>query len=126
MGKRKSSTLMPFGRYKGRPLSKLPEPYFRWLLTIDLRPPLVDAVWKEAERRNQKALTCDSPGIPPDLAPALTEMVTRGFRAAAREHHPDVGGDSELMRVFNAAREWWEKHVPTGRDSGRTDQDDAS
>ncbi len=113
-GKGGALMLMPFGKYRGQPLSELPGPYFEWLLTIDLRPPLSDAVWEELERRKQTGLTCpdSSAAIPADLAPALTEMVNRGYKAAAREHHPDVGGDGEFMRVLNAAKDWWQRHVP--------------
>lgn len=44
--------LMPFGRYRGHPLSALPDDYFAWLRALpDLRPRLRAAVDAEAERR---------------------------------------------------------------------------
>jgi hypothetical protein len=40
---------MPFGRYTG--LDALPDAYLNWLTALDLRPPLSDAVRREAKRR---------------------------------------------------------------------------
>ena len=45
-------SLMPFGKFKGQPLTVLDDPYLLWLLLLDdLRDPLLTAVHAEADRR---------------------------------------------------------------------------
>ena len=44
--------VMPFGQYKNRLLTELPDEYLLWLLTLDdLRDPLLSAARLEADRR---------------------------------------------------------------------------
>lgn len=46
---------MPFGKFKGRLLHELDDPYLLWLLCLeDLREPLLSAVHDEADRRMGK------------------------------------------------------------------------
>ena len=43
---------MPFGQYKNKLLTELPDDYLLWLLTLDdLKDPLLSAVGLEADRR---------------------------------------------------------------------------
>jgi hypothetical protein len=42
---------MPFGRYRGRPIRELPSDYLAWLVTLELRAPLAEAVREELGRR---------------------------------------------------------------------------
>ncbi len=43
---------MPFGQYKNKLLTELPDDYVLWLLTLDdLRDPLLSAIGLEADRR---------------------------------------------------------------------------
>jgi hypothetical protein len=46
-----------------------------------------------------------------DLAGAVLEVITSGYRAAARKHHPDAGGDVAAMARVNAAMEWLRAQV---------------
>ncbi|HEY8523876.1 MAG TPA: J domain-containing protein [Acidimicrobiales bacterium] len=39
-------------------------------------------------------------GVPPSATP---EQVRAAYRAKARDHHPDAGGDPDRMRAINAA-----------------------
>jgi hypothetical protein len=92
---------MPFGRYRGQPLEKLPEPYLQWLLTLDLREPLRRAVYAEHERRtfSQESHKIINPGI-------IDELVGAGLRTLSKKYHPDCGGDHERMAAVNAAAAW--------------------
>ena len=44
-------TTMPFGKFKGKPIAKLPLFYIQWLLKVDLRPALRTALEEEIEAR---------------------------------------------------------------------------
>lgn len=41
---------MPFGKYRGVDVEDLPDHYLAWLLSIELRPALRDAVRRERNR----------------------------------------------------------------------------
>ena len=90
------TTAMPFGKYRGRPLSELPDDYLFWLLSLDnLRQPLRLAV--EAER------DCRARAVQQLASPALKEILQAGYRTLARKYHPDHGGDVVKMQQINAA-----------------------
>ena len=95
---------MPFGRFKGLPVTELPTEYLVWLLrAVDLREPLRSALRVEATARG---LTGD-PG--PALAPGRAwaeDLIGAGLRVLARQHHPDAGGDVRTMQQVNAAASW--------------------
>jgi hypothetical protein len=96
---------MPFGRHQGLPLAELPDAYLHWLTTIRLRSPLQEAV--EAERRRRQGAASDAaPAASPIPPPRAVDLVELGWRAAAKQHHPDVGGTNEAMREILAARDW--------------------
>src|SRR5262245_60967137 len=97
---------MPFGKHKGRRISKLPDEYLDWLYNLDdLRQPLRDAVHSEWQRRfgapDEKALQL----IPAALRDITHEIINRGYRATAKHHHPDVGGTHEAMLRLQEAAE---------------------
>jgi hypothetical protein len=58
-----SSYPLPFGKYKGTPVSALPDDYLQWLSTRELRDPLRSVVTRELQARGQQS--------------ALQEMSTR-------------------------------------------------
>jgi hypothetical protein len=88
---------MPFGRYRGQPLSALPSDYLQWLLTLDdLREPLRSSIRDEVARRS---------GARPD--PRIVEdVIAAGQRSLAKRHHPDTGGSHESMLAVRQACEW--------------------
>jgi hypothetical protein len=45
---------LPFGKYKGSPVSTLPDDYLQWLSTRTLREPLCSVVRRELQTRGQK------------------------------------------------------------------------
>lgn len=107
------SRSIPFGRYRGCPLEDLPDDYLQWLLTIELRTPLREAVREEAARRGRHA----DAGRDRHTGPAHTrravpdvttvdELVSAGLRALARKYHPDAGGSHEQMIAVTFAADW--------------------
>src|SRR5438874_1488339 len=63
---------------------------------------LHSAVLAEVDRRAAGAVTLT---IPRSWLLTLTEVVEAGWRACARRHHPDLGGDPRRMKQLNAAVE---------------------
>jgi hypothetical protein len=110
-------TRMPFGRFRGMPITDLPSWYLRWLDNLpDLRDPLASAVQLEVERRTAEEAepepepepTYRSGDVCPD--PKLAdELVAAGVRSLAKKYHPDVGGSNERMRDVNLTAEWLRK-----------------
>ncbi len=49
-----ASYRLPFGKYKGSPVSALPDDYLQWLSTRILREPLCSVVRRELQTRGQK------------------------------------------------------------------------
>ncbi len=113
-------TTMPFGKWRGRRLSEIDDNYLEWLLTIDLRAWLRQAVeselderrdqarrdreWRTWEQREQdRQQTRETRGV--DRAVAA-EIVKAGYRQLAIKHHPDRGGDTRLMAKVNSAADW--------------------
>jgi hypothetical protein len=99
---------MPFGRYAGCDIADLPTDYLSWLLSIDLRPRLAEAVeteWnyrhygREPERRLAAGVTLSIPFGDVELA---KEIIDSGYRATAHRHHPDKGGSPQKMQRLNA------------------------
>src|SRR5436309_1103576 len=99
---------MPFGQYRGRLLSEIPEDYLDWLASLsNLREPLRSRVRREHERRfgrDADPRPC-LPHVPEQIRIVAEKIVTRGFRALATEHHPDHGGEHGRMLELNAAHE---------------------
>lgn len=98
---------MPFGRYKGKALSALPDDYIIWLDGLDnLRDPLRTIIAKEWDVRFGRA----QPGPVLTLTPArqqlAKDMIQSGFRSLAKVHHPDVGGRHEDMLDVIAVYQW--------------------
>jgi hypothetical protein len=60
--------LMPFGKYKNRPLAEVPSGYLEWLTTTELRDPLRASVVAELERRKAITSSTTSSTTPSDNA----------------------------------------------------------
>jgi putative quorum-sensing-regulated virulence factor len=94
---------MPFGQWKGALLSELPTDYLEWLTTITLRGPLRGAV--AAEIRFRRDYT-HAPSAPLHDLRLARQIVDRGYKVLARDHHPDTGGDLRTMQRLNATASW--------------------
>ena len=107
---------MPFGKYLGEELSQLPLEYLQWLAeNVDLYGRLRQAV--ERELRNRQTYWRRQAAEPPPPVDGVSvrvergdtalfrEMVDAGFKALARKHHPDVGGDTATMQHVNRVAE---------------------
>src|SRR5690606_18286568 len=107
---------MPFGKYRGCPLTSIPADYLEWLLTIDLRYPLKIQVLNEMRRRKEEAATRRRQAEEAARRQeerrqqeARTTSVTtldiasisdKWFRRLSRKWHPDVGGTKEAMQAL--------------------------
>ena len=64
------------------------------------------------------------PPPPPPKTPVnwdvISEIVETGFRACARKHHPDVGGDAELMKAVNVGATWLRQQIALHQPKGAT------
>lgn len=101
---------MPFGKFRGYPVSELPREYLEWLTeNIDLREPLASAVEAALSSGGDDRALSYSGNLPPELKPIVSEIVSAGYRTVARRLHPDAGGRHEDMQKLNAARDWLRK-----------------
>jgi hypothetical protein len=103
--------ILPFGKYRGREIADIPGSYLAWLFeeSTNLRPVLRLAIRQELARRfGEPAPPARAmlPPIPSDLRDPVARIVTSGYRAAARQAHPDIGGTHQAMVGLTAAREW--------------------
>jgi hypothetical protein len=116
---------MPFGKHRDRPLDELPDAYLDWLLSIRLREPLLSAVNREAARRAGEAGGSNGGHAGPRrlevrVDPAIAhELVTAGLHVLTKRHHPDLGGDLEIMKRVNLVAEALRRIV-----AGRRGNDD--
>jgi len=83
---------MPFGKYKGWPVSELPYHYLRWLWeNVELREPLRTAV--------REALGLEGSG---PLSLSIESAALKDiYRRLALKWHPDCGGSNEAMAALN-------------------------
>jgi len=98
---------VPFGKYCGIELSKIPDNYLHWLSTIELRDRLRSAVAKEIRKRHL-AEESRATAIVPILVP---KIISTGFRILANKFHPDHGGDGRKMVELNRAVDWLRAQV---------------
>jgi uncharacterized protein (DUF3820 family) len=88
---------MRFGKYKGLPLIEVDDDYLEWLVTV-ARPSLKKAVLVELERRGLRSP--DRDGLTP-----IGEIIQHWWREMVLTHHPDRGGDAEIMKALNNAHQ---------------------
>ena len=101
---------MPWGKYKGRPLSEVPAGYLAWTLeecdnvrgefrrALELE--LIDRLGLEV--RPAGPYRAPAPPRPPANWP---DVVRRWHREMVLEFHPDRGGSTEACQVLNAAHD---------------------
>jgi hypothetical protein len=96
---------MPVGKFRGQPLTELPDWYLSWLRRIELYEPLLSAVDAEWRRRLEQE-SSHPRALPADLTPVASQLVSAGLRELTRRHHPDLGGEGVAMARVNAAAAW--------------------
>ncbi|MBI1917788.1 MAG: DUF3820 family protein [Planctomycetes bacterium] len=108
-----SSLKMPFGKYKGKRLSKLPTDYLVWCrdkcdnLTDELRAAVEEELADRSDTPQEEAAEQAAPtevSRPPKVSPlgqTLAGDVRMLFRNLALKYHPDRGGSHEAMRALN-------------------------
>jgi hypothetical protein len=117
---------MPFGKHKGQSIDSLPFDYLQYLETIPLLASwLTTAVREEIERRRARKQHSENKRHSenghtghfawhrkacPDCDVAR-ELIAKGLRALAIQHHPDRGGDTEKMKRVNVVADWLRKQV---------------
>lgn len=85
--------LMPFGKYRGRPLRDIPESYLRWVLQH------CDAASPSLLSEIRQILN------PPTMA-ISSDVVGQWYRKMSLEYHPDRhGGNGAGMKVVNRCRD---------------------
>jgi Putative quorum-sensing-regulated virulence factor len=97
---------MPFGKFKGLPVSELPDDYLDWLSEIELREPLRTAVEQEIEARRAIETL---PAV--EIRNVAVEIISAGLRSLSLKRHPDAGGSHEAMVRLNAAHHWLKERV---------------
>lgn len=87
---------MPFGRYKNRQLSRIPDGYLVWILDncVDLSPTLRTAIHERLGRETagRRAMAV------PDMS-----AIRIWYRELAFDFHPDRGGSDEALKALNEA-----------------------
>ena len=102
---------MPFGKHSGDRIENLPSDYLRWLHdATDLKGRLREAVADEYNHRfrthsapPRKAIEATTLSIDRAHVSMVREIVEAGYKATARRHHPDAGGEHGMMQLLNAA-----------------------
>lgn len=88
-------------------MSELPLDYLEWACGVATAPWLREALLAEHQARmNQQSSSTSSQAGDRSSAPDLRELVERSRRELARQHHPDHGGDGQIMRGINALADY--------------------
>jgi len=117
---------MPWGKYKGEPLTAVPSSYLCWVLEDSNASPALKA---DVENELADRFGDDPPPPPPpEIREVVVEKVVErrvevltpfaeyrsaervwiarileaGYRQLAQTHHPDRGGDTRRMQEINA------------------------
>lgn len=115
---------MPFGKYKGTPISELPDWYLTWALEhlTEISGELWIALKREWDARQRGSSTdMPSPSSVPDgvSLEIASQIISEGRRALTRRHHPDIGGDPSVMLSVNVTYDFLVKRIGRLLDGGR-------
>ncbi len=93
--------ILQFGKYKGRPVTSVPEDYLLWMVEWGKQ---TQAMAEQELARRELAAEAD--------ASWAERIVKAGYRALMQKHHPDVeGGSNEDAKEINAAYEMMRERV---------------
>jgi len=108
---------MPFGKWRGYPLSAVPLDYLYWLYEEPwVKPALRRAVrdqlsgYSSSGSGYERQSEPPSPPLPsdvmllhiaPEFAPLAAQLLELGYKALAKRLHPDIGGDKRQMQQLN-------------------------
>jgi hypothetical protein len=96
---------MPFGKYRDRLLSEIPDGYLAWLLReCDLSPWLRDEVQSEIQQRHGRHEQVNQEAEAQERA-VVGGVLQGWYRQLCLRYHPDRGGSDQEMRVVNDAYE---------------------
>lgn len=107
---------MPFGKWKGKPITELKDTYLDWLMGLDdLREPLKSAIEHEVQRRGSSGSGASSakPNGNGKAAPSLCpspelaeEIVSIGMRTISQRFDPDKAADHEAVVLLHDTAKW--------------------
>jgi hypothetical protein len=105
---------MPFGKYRGWSLERIPGSYLQWVIrTCDAAPPaLLDAVADELVRRD--AMQCRR-AEQSQNADACHAVIDKWYDEMSRWFHPDRGCHTEAMKAINIGVERLREMVEEAR-----------
>ena len=90
---------MPFGKYKGRPLNRVPDDYLTWCLDE------CDNISPTLRRAIENHLGVNQP-LAVSASASIAKAIGSWYRKLAMEFHPDRRkGNHEGMLAVNRARE---------------------
>jgi Putative quorum-sensing-regulated virulence factor len=98
---------LTFGKYAGEDMRDVPREYLEWLLE-NSRKTVAD-VEAELERRDSLEEASMS---------WMERVVSVGYKTLARQHHPDLGGDADMMKQINNAAEELRRILRNGKGVG--------
>lgn len=110
-----------FGTHKGKRLKDVPTGYLQWMLkaldemTASERSAVrAEFLQREAQTKHRHAPPPPPPGVklPAGVTPDLIlQIVQTGRQQLAKRLHPDVGGDTEVMKRVNQAADFLEQQT---------------
>jgi Family of unknown function (DUF6009)/Putative quorum-sensing-regulated virulence factor len=86
--------LVPFGKYKGRPMSEVPTDYLHW--NVEAQQQQLKSFLDEIEHRESLEVTKIS---------WAEQIIQSGYRTLTLKHHPDRRGNNGDMRELNGSHE---------------------
>lgn len=99
------TTRMPFGQFRGQPITKLPPSYLLWLLdNIHGQPSLLAKVWTvlaDYLEGHDAATGTIHGGQTPPCSQNYEAIIRAWHREQSLKHHPDHGGNIEVMTALN-------------------------